>query len=165
MGAAAPAPALQWHQARGKFAQVNGDTVRRTSSFYHCTAFTAAPINPGSGFAVEISEYGNSYSGSLKIGLTWTDPASLSIDLPANMSEIENTINWSGRDVSNYCIFSHLFRHRVKLCVMLKSIVFTLGPCFSSKPLAKFNSGLFVWIQAGKWEQPRRRAPGVRNLG
>lgn len=53
------------------------------------------------GFAVVVMDHGNGYSGSLKVGLTQTNPATLAGQpLPANLSDVGNTVFWNSRVVA-----------------------------------------------------------------
>ena len=77
-------PPAVLHPLCGSNIQIFDDNTRarKTNSFNNATVFTAMPLAPSKTgerrFEVLIEKHGNSYSGSIRIGFTATDPSSLS---------------------------------------------------------------------------------------
>lgn len=72
------------HSLCGKNIEIFDDSTRarKTNSYNHATVFTAMPLAPSKTgerrFEILIEKHGNSYSGSIRIGFTATDPSTLS---------------------------------------------------------------------------------------
>ena len=77
-------PPAVLHPLCGRNIQIFDDNTRarKTNSFNNATVFTAMPLAPSKTgerrFEVLIEKHGNSYSGSIRIGFTATDPSTLS---------------------------------------------------------------------------------------
>lgn len=73
------------HRTKGRNVQTNerGEAARLESEFCHGYIFTARPMRPGQTIFIQILATESAYSGSLAIGLTSCDPATLRpCDLP-----------------------------------------------------------------------------------